>query len=116
MAKIGINGFGRIGRAFLRAAHGRSEIDVVAINDLGAAEQFAYLLKYDSVYGKAPFSVEAQAGGLLVDGKKIVLTSEPDPQKIPWGAQGVDIVIESTGLFVSFAKSKVHLEAGAKRV
>src|SRR5690348_3819420 len=103
MTKIGINGFGRIGRAFLRAAHGRPELKVVAINDLGQTDQFAYLLKYDSVYGKAPFEVgsrqEAESSKLLVDGKEISHFSEPDPNKIPWSSVGVDIVIESTGLF-----------------
>jgi glyceraldehyde 3-phosphate dehydrogenase len=114
--KIGINGFGRIGRAFMRASHGRSDIEVVAINDLGNADQFAYLLKYDSVYGQAAFDVRADGESLMVDGRKIEHFSEPDPAKIPWDSAGVDIVVESTGLFTSFEKSKAHLDAGAKRV
>lgn len=116
MVKIGINGFGRIGRAFLRAVQDRKELEVVAINDLGAVEQFAYLLKYDSVYGRAPFEVSVEGGDLMVGGNIVQHFSEPDPAKIPWGGVGVDIVVEATGRFASFEKSKAHLDAGAKRV
>ncbi len=114
--KIAINGFGRIGRAFMRVAEGRDDMEVVAINDLGNAENLAYLLKYDSVYGKASFPVEGAEHSLVVNGKQIPVYAEADPSKLPWGKLGVDVVIESTGFFTSFEKSKVHLDAGAKRV
>ncbi len=114
--RIAINGFGRIGRAFMRIAHERPELEVVAINDLGDAEQFAYLLKYDTVYGRAKFSVEARDKALVVDGRTIPLYAEADPLKLPWKDMNIDVVIESTGFFTSFEKAKVHLDAGAKRV
>ncbi|MBY0472748.1 type I glyceraldehyde-3-phosphate dehydrogenase [Patescibacteria group bacterium] len=114
--KIAINGFGRIGRAFMRVAHERPEFEIVAINDLGDAENLGYLLKYDSVYGRADFSVEAGEHSLIIDGKQIPVYAEADPAKLPWGKLGVDIVVESTGFFTSFEKAKVHLSAGAKRV
>lgn len=116
MTRIAINGFGRIGRAFLRVAHEHPELEVVAVNDLGDAEQFAYLLKYDTVYGRAPFSVEAQEKALVVDGKSIPLYAEADPAKLPWKDLNIDVVVESTGFFTSYEKAKVHLTAGAKRV
>ena len=116
MTRIAINGFGRIGRAFLRVAEGRPDMEIVAINDLGEAEQFAYLLKYDSVYGQAKFEVSAEQGALVVAGKKIPLYTEADPSKLPWGDLNVDVVVESTGFFTSFEKAKAHLDAGAKRV
>jgi glyceraldehyde 3-phosphate dehydrogenase len=114
--KIAINGFGRIGRAFLRVAQDRPEIEVVAINDLGDAEQFAYLLKYDSVYGRAKFEVSAEKNALVVAGRKIPLYAEADPGKLPWKDLDIDVVVESTGFFTSYEKAKVHLDAGAKRV
>jgi glyceraldehyde 3-phosphate dehydrogenase len=114
--KIAINGFGRIGRAFMRVAYGRPEFEVVAVNDLGNAENLAYLLKYDSVYGRAPFEVAASEHSLIVGGKDIPVYAEADPSKLPWAKLGVDIVVESTGFFTSYEKSKVHLDAGAKRV
>jgi glyceraldehyde 3-phosphate dehydrogenase len=114
--RIAINGFGRIGRAFLRVAHSRPELEVVAINDLGDAQQFAYLLRYDSVYGHAPFTVEVGEKSLIVDSKKITLTGEADPAKLPWKDLDIDVVIESTGFFTSYEKAKAHLDAGAKRV
>ncbi|MDR3571211.1 MAG: type I glyceraldehyde-3-phosphate dehydrogenase [Candidatus Pacebacteria bacterium] len=116
MAKIAINGFGRIGRGFLRAAHGRSEIEIVAINDLTTPENLAYLLKYDSVYKKAPFSVSFKEGALIVDGKEIKILAEKDPAHLPWKDLGVDVVVESTGLFTDYSKAGAHLTAGAKRV
>jgi glyceraldehyde 3-phosphate dehydrogenase len=116
MAKIAINGFGRIGRGFLRAAHGRPEIEVVAINDLTTPENLAYLLKYDTVYKRAPFSVEAKAGALVVDGKEVKILAEKEPAKLPWKDLGIDIVVESTGFFTDFSKAGAHLTAGAKRV
>ncbi len=114
--RIAINGFGRIGRAFVRVAHTHPELEVVAINDLGDAEQFAYLLKYDSVYGRAPFDVAVGEKKLLIDGKEVQLVSEADPTKLPWKDLNIDIVVESTGLFTSYEKAKAHLDAGAKRV
>ena len=117
MTRIGINGFGRIGRAFLRLLlqEGR-DAEVVAVNDLGNVENLAYLLKYDSVYGKAPFEVSVDGNSLVVNGKKIHVLAEKEPAKLPWGALGVDVVVESTGLFTDYGKAKAHLDAGAKRV
>ncbi len=114
--RIAINGAGRIGRAFLKAAIARPEVEIVAINDLGSVENIAYLIKYDTVYGKAKFSVEASSDKLIVDGKEIVFLSEPDPTKLPWGDMDVDIVIESTGVFTTYEKASAHKDAGAKRV
>ncbi len=116
MTRVAINGFGRIGRGFARAIHGRSELELVAINDLAPAENLAYLLKYDTVYGRAKFSVELQDGAIVVDGKKVKVFAEKDTAKLPWGDMQIDIVIESTGLFTDAEKAKVHLDAGAKRV
>ncbi len=113
---VGINGFGRIGRAFLKVARTREDIEVVAINDLGDIENLAYLLRYDSAYGKADFSVEVLDGALIIDGKSISLTSEKEPKNIPWGKLGADVVIESTGIFESYEKAKGHLLGGGKRV
>lgn len=114
--KIAINGFGRIGRAFMRVAHAHPDLEIVAINDLGNAENLAYLLTYDTVYGKAPFEVSASEHSLIVEGRDIPVYAEADPLKLPWAKLGVDIVVESTGFFTSYEKSKVHLDAGAKRV
>ncbi|MEN9613956.1 MAG: glyceraldehyde 3-phosphate dehydrogenase, glyceraldehyde 3-phosphate dehydrogenase [Candidatus Parcubacteria bacterium] len=117
--KVAINGFGRIGRAFLKVARERtSEIEVVAINDLGDIKSFAYLLKYDTAYGVSDFEVKVKAdnSALIVDGKEVAFVSERDATKLPWGKLGVDVVVESTGLFTSFEKAQVHITAGAKRV
>ncbi|MAZ56589.1 type I glyceraldehyde-3-phosphate dehydrogenase [bacterium] len=116
MAKVAINGFGRIGRAFFRMASQNPHFEIVAINDLGNIDNIAYLLQYDTVYGRSPFSVLANKESLTVDGKEIKFLSERDPGKLPWRDMGVDIVLESTGVFNSYDKSKAHLEAGAKRV
>src|ERR1700722_8936418 len=116
MARIAINGFGRIGRGFLRAAHGRSDIEIVAINDLTTPENLAYLLKYDTVYKRAPFSVEAKENALIVDGKEIKILAEKEPAKLPWKDMGIDVVVESTGFFTDFSKAGAHITAGAKRV
>jgi glyceraldehyde 3-phosphate dehydrogenase len=116
MAKVAINGFGRIGRTFFRMALNHPDFEIVAINDLGDIENLAYLLKYDTVYGQGQFDVEVKNGSLVVDGKEIAFLSERDPKLLPWLAKGVDIVIESTGFFASYEASKMHLEAGAKRV
>ena len=114
--KIAINGFGRIGRIFFRHAFGHPDLDFVAINDLGSSENLAYLLKYDTVYGRYEKDVEVKGGVLIVDGKEIRVLQEKDPSKLPWGKLGIDIVVESTGVFESHDKSKPHLDAGAKRV
>jgi len=116
MIKIAINGFGRIGRIFFRQAFGHPDLEFVAINDLGSAENLAYLLKYDSVYGHYEKNVEAKDGILIVDGQEIKLLQEKEPGKLPWGDLGVDIVVESTGVFESHDTAKGHLDAGAKRV
>lgn len=116
MVRVAINGFGRIGRTFMRSAFGHSDFEVVAINDLGSLENLAYLLKYDSVYGRSPFSVESDGKTLKVDGKEITFLQERDPEKLPWGELKVDIVIEATGFFATYEGSKKHLVAGAKRV
>lgn len=118
--RVAINGFGRIGRAFLKIARERDEIEIVALNDLGNLENFAYLLKYDTVYGKSDFEIatEETAGEsfLIVDGKKIKYLSEKEPNNLPWKDLDIDVVVESSGFFTSYEKSKSHLEAGAKRV
>lgn len=114
--KVAINGFGRIGRTFFRMSEGHPDYDVVAVNDLGQAENLVYLLKYDTVYGQAPFPVAADGDGLAVNGRKITLSHEKDPASLPWKDLGIDVVIESTGVFTSYEKAKAHLTAGAKRV
>ncbi|MBI4079978.1 type I glyceraldehyde-3-phosphate dehydrogenase [Candidatus Kaiserbacteria bacterium] len=114
--RVAINGFGRIGRGFLRAAHEHPEIEVVAVNDLGLVEHLAYLLKYDTVYGKAPFSVEAKDGTLIVDGRKVAVSAGKEPAALPWGSLNIDVVVEATGLFTDPEKAKGHITAGAKKV
>ncbi|MFA5841834.1 MAG: type I glyceraldehyde-3-phosphate dehydrogenase [Candidatus Paceibacterota bacterium] len=114
--KVGINGLGRIGRAFLKLAINRPEIEIVAVNDLGDPENLAYLLKYDTVYGKSDLRVEASSDSINVNGKKIAFSREKEPSKIPWGEAGVDIVVESTGFFEDYTKARAHLDGGAKRV
>ena len=114
--KVGINGFGRIGRTFFRLAHERDDIEVVAVNDLGSLESLAYLLKYDTVYRQSPFTVEVKDGKLIVAGKEVTFIQEREPSKIPWGKLGVDVVVESTGIFTSYDKAAAHIAGGAKRV
>lgn len=114
--KIGINGFGRIGRTFFRMAHDHPDMEVVSINDLGNLNNLAYLLQYDTAYGRSPYEVRVEDGALVVDDRVITFTSIKEPTELSWGDQGVDIVVESTGVFTSYEKSKVHLDAGAKRV
>jgi glyceraldehyde 3-phosphate dehydrogenase len=117
MTKIAINGFGRIGRCFFRAARAaNAPFEIVAINDLGAADNLAYLLKYDTVYKKFAGTVQSGEGKLIVDGKDIKHLQEKDPSKLPWKDLGIDIVIESTGFFTDPTKAKAHIDAGAKRV
>jgi len=116
MIKVAINGFGRIGRAFFKVAMENSDIDVVAVNDLTSNESLAYMLRYDSVYGKYDKSVEATDSKLVVDGKEIESLTEKDPMKLPWKDLGIDVVVESTGCFTEADKASMHFEAGAKRV
>ncbi|MDR1965619.1 MAG: glyceraldehyde-3-phosphate dehydrogenase, partial [Synergistaceae bacterium] len=116
--KVAINGFGRIGRVFLRSffAKGGHDFDVVAVNDLTPPDVLEYLLKYDSVFRRFNGTVELSGDVLNVNGQKIKATAEPDPTKLPWKELGVDIVIESTGRFTDGEKAKAHIEAGAKKV
>ncbi|SES36661.1 type I glyceraldehyde-3-phosphate dehydrogenase [Salisediminibacterium halotolerans] len=114
--KIGINGFGRIGRVVFREAMNNPEVEVVAVNDLTDADMLAHLLQYDSVHGKLDAKVEAKGDNLVVDGKEIAVTSEKDPANLKWGEYGAEVVIESTGIFVQRDAAAKHLEAGAKKV
>lgn len=114
--KVGINGFGRIGRSFFRACYGYEDIEIVAINDLTDTQTLAHLLKYDSVHGRFKGKVEAKDSSLVVDGKEIRVFSVKDPAEIPWGELGVDVVIESTGAFTSREKAELHLRDTVKRV
>ncbi|MDQ6781176.1 MAG: type I glyceraldehyde-3-phosphate dehydrogenase [Candidatus Eremiobacteraeota bacterium] len=115
--RVAINGFGRIGRQALRAIHERhSQIEVVALNDLMDPKTAAHLFKHDSTYGNYPGPVEPGDGAILIDGKTIKLCAERSPGSLPWKDLGIDLVIESTGLFTDAVKAKAHLEAGAKRV
>jgi len=114
--RIGINGFGRIGRSVFRVLAGRKDIQVAAINDLFENEKLAYLLKYDSVMGVFPGEVAVGDGFLTVDGQRIAMTKEREPAKIPWGELGAEIVVESTGVFVKKEQLQKHLDGGAKKV
>jgi glyceraldehyde 3-phosphate dehydrogenase len=115
--RVGINGFGRIGRNFLRAAKGRgADIDIVAVNDLGSLDTMAHLLKYDSVLGRFDGDVKLAKGGISVDGDLLRVLSERDPKALPWGELGVDVVIESTGIFTKRDTAAQHLEGGAPLV
>ena len=115
MSKIGINGFGRIGRLVFRAALKRG-LDIVAINDLIEPDYMAYMLKYDTTHGRFDGTIEVKDGQLVVNGKTIRITAEKDPANLKWGDVGVDIVIESTGLFLTRADAEKHIAAGAKKV
>jgi glyceraldehyde 3-phosphate dehydrogenase len=114
--KIAINGFGRIGRLVFRATQARDDIEVVAINDLTDVKTNAHLLKYDSVHGKFPGTVEISGDNMVVNGKQIKVLSERDPGNLPWGELGIDVAIESTGVFRTRDKIEKHLHAGAKKV
>ncbi|MCZ6666896.1 MAG: type I glyceraldehyde-3-phosphate dehydrogenase [Gammaproteobacteria bacterium] len=117
--RVGINGYGRIGRNVVRALFesGRTdEIEIVAVNDLGDAETNAHLTRYDSAHGPFPGTIEVRDGMMIVDGRSIKVLSERDPAKLPWGDLGVDVVHESTGLFANKTKARAHLEGGAKKV
>ncbi|MDN5640865.1 MAG: type I glyceraldehyde-3-phosphate dehydrogenase [Actinomycetia bacterium] len=115
--RIGINGFGRIGRNYFRAVREQGQnIEIVAVNDLTSPETLAHLLKYDSILGPLKAEVSVKDGNIVVDGKEIKVLSEKDPANLPWKDLGVDIVLESTGLFTDGNKAKAHIEAGAKKV
>ena len=118
MIRVAINGFGRIGRCFFRSVHevAKDKIDIVAVNDLTTPANLAYLLKYDTVYGRAKFDVAAKEQSLVVDGQEIPVLSEKDPSKLPWKDMTIDVVIESTGFFTEAEKAHAHIDAGAKRV
>ena len=114
--KVAINGFGRIGRLVFKASQNNPEIEVVAINDLTDAKTLAHLLKYDSVHGRYPDSVEADGDNIVVGGKTIKVSAEKDPSKLPWAELGVDVAVESTGVFRKKAQIEQHLTAGARKV
>jgi glyceraldehyde 3-phosphate dehydrogenase len=114
--KVGINGFGRIGRIVFRAAQQRSDIEIVAINDLLDADYMAYMLKYDSTHGRFDGTVEVKDGALIVNGKKIRVTAEKDPANLKWDEVGVDVVAEATGIFLTDETARKHIAAGAKKV
>ena len=116
MAKVAINGFGRIGRLTFRALLSKSNVDIVALNDLTNTKTLAHLLKYDSVHGRFNGTVEATDDALIVNGKTIKVFAERDPANLPWGDMGVEIVLESTGIFRDEAGAGKHIAAGAKRV
>ena len=114
--KVGINGFGRIGRIVFRAAQKRSDIEIVAINDLLDVDYMAYMLKYDSTHGRFDGTVEVKDGKLVVNGKTIRVTAERDPANLKWNEVGVDVVAEATGLFLTDETARKHIQAGAKKV
>lgn len=127
MIRVAINGFGRIGRAFAKLARGLPgqgrDIELVAVNDLGSLENLAYLLSYDTVYGRAPFSVQVRPaqigvdnGAIVIDGKDVKFFSEKEPANLPWRDLDIDVVVESTGFFTEYEKANAHIVAGAKRV
>ena len=114
--KVGINGFGRIGRLVFRAMANDPDLEVVAVNDLGDIPTMAHLLKYDSVHGRAFASVEATEDGIVADGHALKVLSEREPSNLPWGDLGVDVVVESTGIFKTGELAQKHIDAGAKKV
>lgn len=114
--KIGINGFGRIGRLAFRAAINRADLEIVGINDLVDPEYMAYMLKYDSTHGRFDGTVEAKDGNLIVNGKTIRVTAEKDPANLKWGEVGAEVIVESTGLFLTQETAQKHIDAGAKKV
>ncbi|MEX0919032.1 MAG: type I glyceraldehyde-3-phosphate dehydrogenase [Candidatus Paceibacterota bacterium] len=114
--KVAINGLGRIGRAFLKIASDRPEIEIVAVNDLAEIKNIAYLIKYDTVYGVWPGEVEAVEGNLLINNRPVKFLSIADPKNLPWKDLAIDVVIEATGVFAGYDKSRAHLDAGARKV
>lgn len=116
MIRVAINGFGRIGRAFVREAYNHPDIQLIAVNDLGSIENLAYLLTYDTVYKRAPFPVSVAGNTLVIDNEPVQFLSEKDPALLPWKDLNIDVVIESTGFFTEYGKAKAHMDAGARRV
>lgn len=116
MVKVGINGFGRIGRNVFRAAFNNPEVEIVAINDLTDVKMLAHLLKYDTTHGRFEGAVEAGEGSIIVNGKEVKVFAERDPGNLPWGSLGVEIVVESTGIFTAKEKAEAHMKGGAKKV
>ncbi|CAM3699767.1 type I glyceraldehyde-3-phosphate dehydrogenase [Marinicrinis lubricantis] len=116
MVKVGINGFGRIGRNVFRAALNNSEVEIVAINDLTDVQTLAHMLRYDTTHGRLNATVEAGDGALIVNGKSIKVFAEKDPAALPWAQVGAEIVVESTGIFTAKDKAELHLKGGAKKV
>jgi len=114
--RVGVNGFGRIGRVFFRTALGATDIEIVGVNDLADAKTLAHLLKHDSVHGALPAEVSAKDDAIFVDGREVRVCAIRDPAQLPWKELGVDIVVESTGLFSDIASASKHLQAGAKKV
>jgi glyceraldehyde 3-phosphate dehydrogenase len=115
--RVGINGFGRIGRNVFRAAHdSEADVEIVAVNDITDPRTLGHLLKYDSVFGRFPATVDVRDGALAIDGREVKVLAEKDPAQLPWGDLGADVVIESTGLFTKRDDAAKHLEAGAKKV
>lgn len=116
MTRVAINGFGRIGRTFFKMAIDNPNFEIVAINDLGSLENLAYLLRYDTAYGRSQHDISTKENMLVVNGKEIAFLSEREPTALPWRTMNIDVVVEATGIFSSYEKSKMHLTAGAKRV
>ncbi len=114
--KVGINGFGRIGRMFCRAALGKKDLDIIAVNDITDASTLAHLLKYDSIHGALRHEVKAEGNSIFIDGKPLQVLAERDPAKLPWRSLGAQVVVESTGLFTARDKAALHLSAGARKV
>ena len=114
--RVAINGFGRIGRAFFKLSYDNPDIEVVAINDLGDEENLAYLLRYDTAYGKWEHDIQTAEGKLIVDGREIAFIQQKDPSQLPWGDLNIDVTLESTGFFNKYEDAKMHLDAGTKRV
>ncbi|MFZ3015511.1 MAG: type I glyceraldehyde-3-phosphate dehydrogenase [Minisyncoccia bacterium] len=114
--RVGINGFGRIGRAFLKVAWERKDIEIVAVNDLGDVANMAYLLKHDTVYRNWDHVIETKGQEIIIDGKKVKVLAEKDPSMLPWKDLKIDVVVEATGLFTTYDKANAHIKAGAKKV
>jgi len=114
--RVGVNGFGRIGRVFFRTALNDKDIEVVGVNDLADAKTLSHLLKHDSVHGNLPAEVNAKDGAIFVNGREVRVTALKDPASLPWKELGVDVVVESTGIFRDTATASKHLQAGAKKV
>src|SRR5258708_24920538 len=115
--KVGINGFGRIGRNVYRAARQNgADFEVVAVNDITSPNTLGHLLKYDTILGPYPGKVEVESDALVVDGQRFLVIAEKDPQRLPWGDLGCDIVIESTGLFTDATRARAHIDAGTRKV